>query len=433
MAANSGSHCPENSERRIARQTAGTESKAMADTWRLVLTILMAYAVLVGSPGESMAADTAMDGGAPDSANAKDASLADRLKLSGSFEDELRWNRDHSFQHAANRTTSDLYVRMVEIALESPLAEDVSSTVVINSEWLNDFVNCGDQQIAIDEVHIDFQTAQTGPYAVFGKRSQPFGVFENQLISDPLAMNAYETNIVGMTVGFQSGSAVDVSLTLYKGVELMNHLFQSRLFDTSKVTRVQDTVTQVGSWIAAGIFSTADSSMTLVSAVLSEPGRDRRNLSAQLATNIQVPWARNISIDAEYIKALRRERYVGADRDFREGVIGITVAYSFVYRSSQFTSRGLYRARRSFIRSHPFTTALRYEHFYDDGLAVSLSSPVTASKYSVAARYTILERFGTIAYIAGEYSHTTCRVPTGTRDPAIDYNDTFLARFGVDF
>lgn len=399
----------------------------------VTVVFVISYAPLIGTPGKSSAAGLLTIVNASDSTNVKETSSADRLKLSGSFQGELRWSRDVVRRPSADRTTSDLYLRRVEIALESSLAENVTSTVVLNSEWLNDFVNAGDQQIAIDEVHIDLQGSRAGPYAIFGKKSQPFGAFENQLISDPMAKDAYETNKVGLTVGLQAGAAFDASLTLYKGTELMNHLFQSRLLDTSRVMRVPDSVTQVGSWIASGTFSTVDSSLTLMAALLSEPGLDRRNVSVQVATNIVVPSAKNISVDAEYIKAVRRERYFVADREFREGVIGVTLAYSFVYRPSQFTRRGLYRARRLFTRSHPFTTALRYEYFHDDGIATFFSSRVIRNRYSLAGRYTILERVGTIAYVGAELNRTTFGVPTGASDPEVDHSDTFLARFGVDF
>ncbi len=399
-------------------------------------TTLVAVATctfLIGARAYTAKASPVAGATASDSTTTKNTSPTDRLKLSGTFQGELRWNNGTPIRPSGKRATSDLYVRIIEIALESPLAENVSSTVVLNSEWLDDFVNEGDQRVAIDEAHIDVQGFASGPYAVFGKRSQPFGVFENQLISDPMAKDAYEVNKVGLTAGIQAGPTLDASLTVYKGAESSDHLFQSRLFDTAEIMRAPDTAAQISSWVASGIFSSVDSSVTLMAAVLSEPGHVRRNVVVQLATNIVVPMAKSISFDAEYIKALRRERYVDADREFRESVLSLTAAYSFVYRPSQFTRRGLYRARRLFARSHPFTTAFRFESFQDDGMASYFSARVTRGRYSLGGRYTVVEKAGTVAYVAMELNRTTYRTPVGANRTGSDHSDTFLTRLGVDF
>jgi hypothetical protein len=407
--------------------------------WVLAVLIVFGQAVLLSGVVCAQASQCTYDRKAPSAENAGiilkssdydgeadraiDTTLNHKLTLSGTFQGDFR----------LVKAGSDLYLRIVELGLETPLSEMIAGTVVLNSEWLDDFSNEGNPQVVIDEAHIDLTPAGIRPYAVFGKRTQPFGLFENQLLSDPLVQNAYEIKKVGITVGIQGPLGLDLSLTGYKGTELADHLFQSQLFDTTLIVRFPETIERVASWIAAGSFSPVDSSVTLTAAVVSEPGHNRRNVSMQAALGLILPILRNVSIDIEYIRALKRERYLNRADEYREGVLGITAAYSFVYRGGKSKSRGLYRARKAFTQTHPMTAAIRYEQFEDNGMASAFSTWSTKCRYSAGGRYSIYQKNEIVGYVGVELHRLTYRAPAGSAKSLQHHSDGILARLGVDF
>jgi len=116
-----------------------------------------------------------------------------KVKISGTLDCDFRWMNYNSIYKIYSATTSDLYLRLFDLGIEAPLLDWATATAVLNSEWIGDYLNQGDEKIAADEVHFDLQDADFPFYLIFGKRTQPFGLFENYLITDPLTQDAYET------------------------------------------------------------------------------------------------------------------------------------------------------------------------------------------------------------------------------------------------
>ncbi len=174
-----------------------------------------------------------------------------RINLSGTLQGEARWMKYPGASYPESKSTSDLYLRIFELGIETNFLDWASGIAVLNSEWIGDYLNMGDEKLTVDEVHGDLRRDSLPFYLVFGKRTQPFGVFENHLVTDPMTQDAYETKKVGATVGVTGGMGLDVSVTLYKGDEQMGHLFQSGLFDTTVIIRNADPVRNVESYIGA--------------------------------------------------------------------------------------------------------------------------------------------------------------------------------------
>jgi len=138
-----------------------------------------------------------------------------------------------------------------------------------------------------------------------------------------------------------------------------------------------------------------------------------------------------LRIDAEYMKALKREEYAGAGRQYKEAVFSVTAAYEFVLRKRESRGGGLFAERRAHLISEPLEVALRYEYFDDDGLGDDLGIWTVKDRYSVGARYSFYndETSGLNAFVAGEYRRTGLRTHTDMKDS----NDEFYLRVGVDF
>ncbi|NOY65079.1 MAG: hypothetical protein GXO97_06770 [Nitrospirae bacterium] len=153
------------------------------------------------------------------------------VSISGSIYGEYRWMRHRDITDPDTDSTSDLYLRKVELGTEVSLTHWAEASVVLNSEWIGDDINQGDEKVAVDEATLTLKGEGFPLYLVLGKRTQPFGVFENHLITDPMTQDAYETKRPGLTLGVEGPLGLDASLTVYKGEEQMNHLFESGLFE----------------------------------------------------------------------------------------------------------------------------------------------------------------------------------------------------------
>ncbi len=160
---------------------------------------------------------TANSANLPDSAFSRD--WMNRVRITGSLLGEGRWQRYNALPLKTANAASDLYLRLVELGIESDIPGWGSGTCVLNSEWIGDYLNQSDERLQVDELHVDLARNSFPLYFVFGKRAQPFGVFENHLISDPITLDAHETKKVGATVGYTGPIEMDLSLTAYKGDE----------------------------------------------------------------------------------------------------------------------------------------------------------------------------------------------------------------------
>jgi hypothetical protein len=361
----------------------------------------------------------------------------ERIKLTGTLEGHLRGIRHRDVSARDSGVMTDLYLRLLEIGIETSFADWASAIAVLNSEWIGDPVNQGDEKVTVDEIHFDLREDGFPLYVVFGKRTLPFGQFENSLVTDPMTQDAYEIKKVGATVGLSGPLGLDLSITAFKGAELMNHLFQSALFDTGSVRRYPLEIDNVESFVISALMSPRMDVLTIFGAFASEPGTDRRNATLNAGLSLALPFHRNVVIDAEYMKALRRESYLLAGETaeglFKEGVLAATVSYSFVPKRGILRSLGLYRARRQYRRTHPIVAALRYERFDDDHLADRTGAWSVRDRYLGGGRYTFYESGDASIYLGFEYRRTEYRVPAGLAERMNRSNDEVYVDFGFDF
>jgi hypothetical protein len=360
---------------------------------------------------------------------------AQKITFSGMFAGDLRWLKSGPAPPpGAGIVSSDFYIRMVDLAFEASYSEWLAATAVLTSEFLGDYLNPGDEKVNLDEVHLDILIPRTPLYIIMGKRTQPFGLFENYLLTDPLSQDAYETKKVGLTIGLKGLLDADLALTLYKGDEQMSHLFESGLFDATVIQRNPVSAPRrVGSYILSASVSPLKDRLTLFGAYLSEPGGSARNTTLNLGFSLAVPAFRNLIWEGEYMKALSRELYDQASRAYRESAFSMTVAYRFVLKARSHRGNANYRSRKSQIRSHPIEIAARYELFDDDSLSAEFRIWTARTRWSLGGRYTFYGKDNISLYAMGEYRRSGFRVPAASQEAGSKIQDELYLRLGVDF
>ncbi len=356
----------------------------------------------------------------------------ERVRLTGTIEGDYIRTRHNDVADKASYSTSDLLISTVEIGTEVDFTDWIKGSLVFLAE---DIGTENETDITVDEAVMTLHGKGFPVYLIFGKRAQPFGVFENHLISDPLTQDAYETSRVGVTAGISGPRALDLSVTIYKGEEMMNHLFESGLFngdpDTGGISRSGEEPDDADSYIISLSLSPIEKHLTLFGAYISEPGKRERNETLNAGFNFILPVLENLRIDAEYMKALNREKYDGAGKEYREGVLSLTAAYEFVLRKREIIGGALFAERKAHIVSEPLEISVRYEHFDDDGMTDELGMWTVYNRCSAGARYAFYndKESELTVYAAAEYSLTKYR----ESPDSIDKNSEFSARFGISF
>jgi hypothetical protein len=328
---------------------------------------------------------------------------------------------------------SELSIGTLELGAEADLSDFLRGFVLFTAEDIGTGQETGP---FVDEATITLHGEGFPLYVTLGKRVQPFGVFENHLVSDPMTQDAYETNRVGATVGLEGPLDSDVSLTLYWGEEQMDHLFESGLFDADTVVRRAGGSDGVESFVLSASVTPLQNHLlylTVFGAFLSEPGRGGRNETLGLGLSLIPSFLEGLKIDAEYMKALGRERYEGLDGEFREGTFSVAAAYEFVFRRKEDMGGGLSAERKAHVAAEPMEIALRYEHFDDDGLAEEMGTWSVRDRYSAGGRYTFHESDGLTAYLALEYRVSKYRVQPGPAGTPADGQEEVFARLGLAF
>jgi hypothetical protein len=356
----------------------------------------------------------------------------ERITVGGGAAMEYRWMKHRDITVRDSDSTSDLYVRAVELSLEAGIADWITASLTVNSEWIGDDVNQGDEKISLDEAVVTLQKEGVPFYLTAGKRTQPFGLFENHLVTDPMTQDAYEIKKAGVTAGYTGPAGADISLTVYKGEEQMTHLFESGLFSDA-VSRSGEETDDLGSFILSVSVMPVEDSLTIFGAYVSETGRDNRNDSVNIGVNFVPRFIEHLRIDAEYMGAIKREEYTGMDEEFKEGVYSVTAAYELILRKREVIGGRLFAERKAHIVSEPLELAVRYEHFDDDSLAESTGTWSVKDRYSAGARYSFYndETRGLNAFLAAEYRRTEMRVDSAS--VMDDSNDEFYTRLGVNF
>ena len=354
----------------------------------------------------------------------------DRIGLSGFLSGDARWRRTGDAPAAL--TTTDLYLRAFELGVEADVDDWLSATAVVNSEYIGDPLNAGDSVVVVDEAHLDITVPNTPLYFVVGKRIQPFGLFESYLVTDLMVQDLYETKAVGLTAGLRAPRDTDLSFTAYKGRVRGDHLAGSGLLGPAVPDFPEITLAKVDSWIVSGMSSPTGDDWRVSAAIASEPGAVRRSSTLNLGSYLSFPFYEHIELNAEYMKALRRDDAPGLGRSFRETALSATLSYLLVTPEMKETAGRNYRARKSRRFAHPALAAIRFEALDDGGRAGALGTWSVKHRISAGGRYTFYEKGNIDASLTFEYRRQTIRVSPVFDGTVPEAHEVYL-RFGLDF
>lgn len=174
---------------------------------------------------------------------------------------------------------------------------------------------------SLSEAFVTLEHPLVPVYLTVGKRTLPFGVFEDRMISGTLTEDLYEVVETGITVGATADRCgLDLSFTVYEGQKVIENLenFNTHEFESDR--RKED---GFDAYIANLASEPVDDVLELNVFYNSEPGDGRRNESIGGAISI---YFSDFVVDAEYITALERE--LGEDAELNlESAWFIALAY----------------------------------------------------------------------------------------------------------
>jgi len=326
--------------------------------------------------------------------------LSDKLTFSGAIELDYSYANDSDIgDNTVNDSTSDLDIGTVELGLEADFHEYVTGNFILKGEALD----TDDDRVFWDEATITIQKEGFPFYFVGGKRGQPFGMFENHLINDPITQDCYEIAKTGVTVGYTTGY-LDISATIYRGEVLMAHLVEAEYGFERDTSPTYEETDDVSSYIGNITISPLDALM--VSAYYSsEPGDADRNETAGMSVHYEIGM---VTVDAEYIAAISREKHFTDNKEYNESAWFIGVAYQ---------------------AAEPFEIAGRYEAF-DDDITGEQDGHLT-DRYSIGFTYTLFENDSFATNLMGEYRISNLEKQSGgNADDKV--NEAFL-RLAIEF
>ena len=295
------------------------------------------------------------------------------LSFSGAIELDYSYADDsNTGDNTVNDSTSDLDIGTLELGIEAAFHEYVTGTFILKGENLDT-----DSNTFWDEATISIQKEEFPIYFVGGKRGQPFGVFESHLISDPITKDCYEIAKTGATIRYTAESlGVDISATIYKGEVLIAHLVEAGYgFERNNSPTYTET-DDVSSYIGNITISPIEA-LTVAAFYDSEPGDGERNTTAGLMFHYEIS---NITLDAEYITALKREKHFTDNKEYKESAWFMAVAFQAM---------------------EPLEIAARYEAF-DDDITGEQDCHLT-DRYSIGFTYTLFENDSFATNLMGEY------------------------------
>lgn len=224
----------------------------------------------------------------------------------------------------------------------------------------------------LSEVFVTLDHPQFPVYFIGGKRTLPFGVFEDRMISGPLTEELYEIVDVGATLGIQIDAwRSNLSLTLYEGQHVIENLEQ---FNAHQFADGRDETDRIDAYILAFESEPMDDRLVLALFFNSESGDGRRNETIGAAAT----WSLfDVTVDVEYFKALKRESGEDGEQNLETAWIS-AIAYQPV---------------------DAIQAAVRYEHFDDDR---GEQDQVVDFRYLAGVNYFIDEHIT----ISLEYRHT---------------------------
>jgi len=328
--------------------------------------------------------------------------LSDRLTFSGAIELDFSYADDHDIgNNTVNDSTSDLDIGTVELGLEVAFHEYVTSNFILKGEALD----TDDDRVFWDEATITIQKEGFPIYFVGGKRGQPFGMFESHLINDPITQDCYEIAKTGVTVAYTT-DYLDISATIYKGEELMTHIVDSEYgFERDNSPTYEET-DDVSSYIGNITISPVEG-LDLAGYYDSEPGDGERNETAGMSVHYEIG---KVTLDAEYIAALSREKHFTDNKEYKESAWFMAVAFQAM---------------------EPLEIAARYEAFNDD-ITGEQDSHLT-DRYSIGFTYTLFENDSFATNLMGEYRISNFEVEPGNPNGVDDELKEAFLRLGIEF
>jgi len=356
----------------------------------------------------------------------------ERVHFHGLLEPEFSWSDKADPPDRNGGSSSEIFLRRVEFGAGVEMTDWLTADLFLKDEYVGTDQETG---LKVDKATMTFHQEGSPFFLVVGKRVQPFGTFVNYLVEDPMTKDAYETRVVGVTVEYEGPMGLILSATGYSGDEMMTHLFKSGLFDTEVITRMEEPPDEASSYILAASVQPVDGPITVSGAFLSEAGAGNRNDTFSIAAHFETNAMKGFRMDGEYMKAVARERYVGFDREFLEGVVSLTAAYEVVLKEREVVGGSIFTGNRAHTVVSPLTVAARYEYFDDDGMASASQSYSVKERWSLGARYSFYRdpETGLDVYLASEFRHTGYRVYPSPGDDWDDANEEFFTRLGLAF
>ncbi len=328
--------------------------------------------------------------------------LSDKLNFSGAIELDYSYANDsNTGDNTVNDSTSDLDIGTVELGLEAAFHEYVTGNFILKGEALD----TDDDRVFWDEATISIQKEGFPFYFVGGKRGQPFGMLESHLINDPITQECYEIAKTGVTVGYTTEPlGLDISATVYKGEELVSHLEETGYSFERDNSPTYEETNDLSSYIGNIAISPVDALM-LSACYNSEPGDGDRNETAGMSVHYEIEM---ITLDAEYIAALKREKHFTDNKEYNESAWFATIAFQAM---------------------EPLEIAARYEAF-DDDITGEQDGHLT-DRYSVGFAYTLFEKNNFATNFMGEYRISNYEKAAGSvADDKL--NEAFL-RLAIEF
>jgi len=328
--------------------------------------------------------------------------IAEKISFSGAVELDFSYANDgNPGDKTDNDSTSDLDIGTVELGAEIKFHEYVTGNLLLKGEALDS----GNDRVFWDEATIAIQKEGFPVYFIGGKRGQPFGVFESHLINDPITKECYEIAKTGATVGFTPGLlGLDISGTVYKGEVLADTLYGAGFGLARDNSPAYAATDDVSSYIGNITVSPIEG-LTFAAFYDSEPGDGDRNETIGSMFKFQI-W--KLTFDAEYMKALSREKNFTADKAYKESAWFGAVAFQV---------------------ADPLELAARYEGFDDD--RGGDQDGTLKNRYSLGANYTLFQKENFSTTLMTEYRRSDYEKTSGSIFD--DKLDEFFVRLAMAF
>jgi hypothetical protein len=271
---------------------------------------------------------------------------------------------------AAGGDLRDAYIGAVGFRLNATWTEWLSFDLLAELEDIGKHDDSA--TVTLSEAFVTLHHPQFPVYFIGGKRTLPFGVFEDRMISGPLTEELYEIVDVGATLGIQLDALhSNLSFTLYEGQHVIENLEQ---FNTHQFADGRRRTDRIDAYILRFESEPIDDMLSMALFFDSEPGDGRRNETIGTAAT----WSLfDVDVDVEYITALKRESGENGGQNLETAWIS-AIAYQPV---------------------DAIQAAVRYEHFDDDR---GEQDQVVDFRYLAGLNYFINDNIT----VSVEYRHT---------------------------